>query len=98
QHSPHHCPTRRTSDLISRFDVRKFFNGKIAEAKTGGISQGISIFQIAASIVLLASVLVIHKQLSYAKHIDLGFEKENLIKINLRSEEHTSELQSRETL
>ena len=70
-------------NMISRFDVRKFFNGKIAEAKTGGISQGISIFQIAASIVLLASVLVIHKQLSYAKHIDLGFEKENLIKINL---------------
>ena len=43
----------------------------------------LTLMQFAASIVLLAVVFSLHKQISYAKHANLGFSKEQLILLKL---------------
>ncbi len=69
--------------LISRFNITDFLSGL---RKRGGkqISKQVTLtFQLTASIVLIAIVLVIFKQLSFVKHYDLGFNQEMLVRINL---------------
>jgi putative ABC transport system permease protein len=58
--------------------------------KGGQISKGkslsssiLTVFQFTIAICLLVSLLFINKQLSYVKHSDLGFQKENLLYIDL---------------
>jgi putative ABC transport system permease protein len=43
----------------------------------------LTVFQFTISIVLLASVLTLYKQISFAKHSELGFNKELLVRLNL---------------
>jgi len=48
------------------------------------------IFQFSVSIVLIFCLLVIEKQIDYSKHKDVGFSKEQLLKIDLLSSLETS--------
>lgn len=48
-----------------------------------GFRTGLVIFQFTISVVLVISVFVVSKQLSYVRKYDLGFDKENLIKVRM---------------
>lgn len=69
--------------ILSRFNASSF----LTKMKVGGNKQTerrlLTLTQFAASIVLLAVVFSLHKQISYAKHADLGFSKEQLILLKL---------------
>lgn len=69
--------------ILSRFNASSF----LTKMKVGGNRQTgrrvLTLTQFAASIVLLAVVFSLHKQISYAKHADLGFSKEQLILLEM---------------
>jgi len=69
--------------ILSRFNITNFLNkGRSLKGKQLGI-KAMSTFQLTVSIVLIAVVIIIFKQLEYVKHYDLGFNEEHLIKIEL---------------
>src|SRR5664280_1228469 len=51
----------------------------------------LTVFQFTISIVLLASVIILYKQISFAKNAELGFNKELLIRLNLPYSFHNQE-------
>lgn len=69
--------------ILSKFNVQSFLSG----SKTGTGRQPfrnlLTVFQFVISIVLLVSVFTLNKQITFAKHSELGFNKELLIRLNL---------------
>ena len=69
--------------ILSRFNTSSF----LTKMNVGGNKQTgrrlLTLMQFAASIVLLAVVFSLQKQISYAKHANLGFSKEQLILLKL---------------
>ncbi len=69
--------------VLLKFDIRSFLSGTTS-SRGKRISFGIlTVFQFAASIVLVVVVLTIQKQVGFVKHADLGFEKEHFVRLNL---------------
>jgi len=66
------------------------FKGKVAVLLKNTISKSgkaggktvLTSFQLVISIVLVVGILMIQKQIRYAKHKDLGFEKEQMLMVN----------------
>jgi len=50
--------------------------------KSGGIRNGLVIFQFSISVVLIISTLLVYKQLNHLENRDLGFDKENVLVIH----------------
>ena len=69
--------------ILSRFNITDFLTG--GRKRTGKQlgKQAMLTFQLTVSIALIASVMLIFKQLQYVKHYDLGFNKEHLLRIEL---------------
>ncbi|MEL7588518.1 MAG: ABC transporter permease [Prolixibacteraceae bacterium] len=70
--------------ILSKFRITEFlsgFKGKRNRKQAG--KQAMLIFQLTASIALIAVVLIIFRQLSFVKHSDLGFDREMLIRIDV---------------
>jgi len=69
--------------VLSRFNTSSF----LLKMKAGGHQQAgrhvLTLLQFSVSIVLLSVVFSLHKQISYAKQVDLGFNKEQLIRLKL---------------
>ncbi len=82
--------------LVAKFDIRKFLSGEITGKRGGRINNILSVFQATVSIVLIIGVITIYKQLSYAKHAELGFDKEHLIRINLPGDFQNGDLVKQE--
>ena len=69
--------------ILLRFNISSFFAGKSLE-KGQSIGRNIfTAFQFASAIALLICVLIIQKQLVYAQDADLGFNKEQLLRLSL---------------
>ncbi len=69
--------------IISNFSITDFLNG---ERKSGDKQYGkqtMLTFQLITSMALISLVFVIFKQLQYVNHYDLGFKKNQLLKIEL---------------
>jgi putative ABC transport system permease protein len=70
--------------FLSKVTPIKVING--SHSITGNKSYGrnaLAVFQFATSIILICAVLVVKQQLSYVKHKDLGFNKEQLLKLDI---------------
>jgi len=65
--------------LLSRFDINQFISGNIGGLRQHRAKRIMTVLQFAISIMLLAGVFVIHQQIEYMKHRDLGFEEDNLL-------------------
>jgi len=69
--------------VLSRFNERSF----LSRMKVSGNSQGgrrvLTLLQFSASIVLMIVVFSLQKQISFAKHAELGFNKAHLILLKL---------------
>ncbi len=57
------------------------------QSNSGNLRKGLVVFQFVISITLITSVIVITQQLKYAQSADMGFDKENLVAINLGTTE-----------
>ena len=69
--------------IHSNFNIRNFLSGSKSGSGKQPFRNILTVFQVTISIALLASVLTLYKQISFAKHSDLGFNKELLIRLNL---------------
>ena len=69
--------------LIRKFDIYRFMKGLVVRAKGSTIYKILSVFQASVSIILIICFITIYKQLSYAKHADIGFDREHLIRLKL---------------
>ncbi len=72
--------------IVSKFDVQRLFGKK--ESATGKQlgKKGLTVFQLSAAIALLIGLFVIQKQIHYVKSTDLGFDKEQLVRIDFRKD------------
>jgi putative ABC transport system permease protein len=70
--------------ILSKFKITEFlsgFRGKLNRKQIG--KQALLIFQLTASIALIAIVMIIFRQLGYMKHADFGFNREMLVRIDI---------------
>ena len=69
--------------ILSKFSTSSFLT-KIKVVGQQQIGRRIlTLVQLSVSVVLLAVVFSLHKQVNFAKHADLGFNKEHLVRLNL---------------
>jgi putative ABC transport system permease protein len=70
--------------LFSSFNPVKVFSGKMfVVGRKDYFRNLLIVFQFTASIVLIFSIIVIERQINFAKHNDLGFDKEQLLCFDL---------------
>ena len=67
----------------SNFNIHSFLSGSKSGNGKKPFRNVLTVFQFTISIALLASVLTLYKQISFAKHSALGFNKELLLRLNL---------------
>ena len=69
---------------ISGFNVIKVLKGgQILRGKGSFLRDGLVVLQFSISIVLIISTVVIYRQLQYLHNRDIGFNRENLLYINM---------------
>ena len=69
---------------ISAFNVIKALKGgQILKGKGSFLRDGLVILQFSISIVLIISTVVVYRQLQYLHNRDIGFNRENLLYINM---------------
>jgi putative ABC transport system permease protein len=69
--------------LVSKFEFQKFLSGDLGKIRGSRISYLLTFSQIVVSVILIAGVFTINKQIFYARTSDLGFDKEHLLRLNL---------------
>ena len=71
---------------LSRFKPAMAIKGfSAAGKKSGGLRQGLVVFQFALSITLILSTLMARQQLNFIRNRDLGFQKDQLVVIDINS-------------
>lgn len=68
---------------MSGFQALETLKGRFRGRRIIALQKSLVIIQFTASIVLLISVFVIHKQVRFMKEVDLGFDKEQLVYIEI---------------
>ena len=68
--------------LLSGINIRNFVSGARNPEKKQTQRNALTVFQFAASIVLVASIFTMSKQLSFVKSADLGFSTEHLLRLD----------------
>ena len=71
---------------LSSFNPVKVLKGKLGNSlAVASLRRGLVVFQFMISIVLIIATVVILRQMSYLRHADLGFSKDQQLVIPLRS-------------
>ena len=74
--------------VLSKFQPQRVLKGAFSSSKDGlWVRKGLVILQFSISAILIAGTLIIFRQLDYLKNTDLGFEKEQVAVIPIRSQE-----------
>lgn len=72
--------------FLSRFTPAQVFKGVFADRRSGALLRELFVvMQFTLCTVLIISAGIIREQMSYIKHKDLGFQKEHIVVIPLRS-------------
>jgi putative ABC transport system permease protein len=69
--------------ILSKFNITDFLTGGRKRTGKQLVKQAMLTFQLTVSIALIAVVMLIFKQLQYIKHYDLGFDEEQLVRLEL---------------
>ena len=65
---------------LSAFKPAKVLKGEVTQGKSGALlRKALVIMQFSVAIVLIVSTIIAQQQLSYARNIDLGYDKENVM-------------------
>lgn len=69
---------------LSSFDPKLVLSGVFKTGKKGsGFRNVLTVVQFTVSVVLIIATLVVSYQLDYVREIDLGYEKDKIIRVNL---------------
>jgi putative ABC transport system permease protein len=68
---------------LIKFDLIKYLKGGYVKHGGSITTSALSVLQFTIAIGLLICLFIINKQLYFAKHTDLGFQKENIIYLRL---------------
>lgn len=72
---------------LSAFNAIKVLKGNFSNAvSAAGIRRSLVVFQFVLSIALILGIIVIHSQLYYIEHADLGFDKEQQLIFHFNTE------------
>lgn len=69
--------------LVRKFDIRSFMSGLSTKARGGSIYKVLTVFQATVSVILIICLIVIYKQLSFAKYSETGFDRKQLVRLVL---------------
>ncbi|TKG95802.1 ABC transporter permease [Puteibacter caeruleilacunae] len=70
--------------ILSKYKPISIIRGNMIENKTKGyLRNALIIFQFATSIILIFCVTTINKQVEFVKHMDHGFNKEHLLRLDV---------------
>ncbi len=72
--------------IVSRFDVQRLFGKKQSAFGRQIGKKVLTVFQLSAATALLIGLIVIQKQIHYVKSTELGFDKEQLVRIDFRKD------------
>jgi large-conductance mechanosensitive channel len=73
--------------MLSSFKPMESMKGKLGRmGKKGSFRKALVVVQFSFSIILITSTIIIGRQLRYERDIDLGYDKENIITVNMRQE------------
>lgn len=74
--------------FLSRFQPALVLKGSVSSQNRGGLlRKGLVIFQFCISIMLIAGTLIIHNQLQYLDHKELGFDEEQIVLVPMGTAE-----------
>nr|WP_319998576.1 ABC transporter permease [uncultured Draconibacterium sp.] len=68
--------------IVSRFDVQRLFGKKQSSLGKQFGKKALTTFQLSTAMMLLIGLIVIQKQIHFVKDKDLGFDKEQLVRID----------------
>ncbi len=72
--------------VLSRFNTSSFLTKMLVKGTRQTGRRLLTLLQLSVSIVLMAVVFALYQQISYSKNADLGFQKEQLLRLKLPME------------
>jgi len=72
--------------IVSKFDVQRLFGKKQSSLGKQFGKKALTTFQLTTAMILLIGLIVIQKQIHFVKEKDLGFDKEQLVRIDINRE------------
>ncbi len=76
--------------FLSAYKPIKVLKGNFSQGNSHTLRKGLVILQFTLSITLIIATIIIHQQLNYSQSKDLGFDKENVISINIDGDKKNS--------
>jgi putative ABC transport system permease protein len=71
--------------VLTSFKTIEVIKGKVSGSKKGIFARkALMVFQFVISLVMIVGTIVIYRQIAYVKHINLGFDKENVIRLKTK--------------
>lgn len=70
---------------LSSFEPARVLKGKLKLGKEGGwLRKGLVTMQLTLSVIMVTGTIMIYKQLDFMKNADLGFDKENILALDIQ--------------
>lgn len=70
---------------LTSFKTVEVIKGKVVRSKGGIIARkSLMVFQFVISLVMIVGTIVIYRQINYVKQLNLGFDKENVIRLKTK--------------
>ncbi len=76
--------------FLSAYKPIKVLKGNYSQGSSQSLRKILVILQFTLSITLIIATIIVHQQLNYSRSKDLGFEKENVISINISGDKRNS--------
>ncbi len=77
--------------IVSRLDIQQLLGKKQTTTGRQFGKKALTVFQLSSAMVLLIGLIVIQKQIHYVKSKDLGFDKEQLLRIDFKKDMQNSD-------
>ncbi|MBI9037741.1 MAG: ABC transporter permease [Bacteroidales bacterium] len=70
---------------LTSFKTVEVIKGKISRSRGGVIARkSLMVFQFTISLIMIVGTIVIYRQINYVKNVNLGFDKENVIRLQTK--------------
>lgn len=70
---------------LTSFKTVEVIKGKVSRSRSGIIARkALMVFQFVISLVMIVGTIIIYRQINYVKQLNLGFDKENVIRLKTK--------------
>lgn len=81
--------------FLSKFTTQSILKGKFNNSQRGlGLRNGLIVFQFAISMALISGAAIIFNQLDYIRHKNIGFNKEEVVVLPIKSEQISGRIEA----